>query len=632
MAEKISSQIVEKWFMDRGSKLLSPYINCKTRIFFLCSRCGKETSHAKFPRLKKDNPKCVCFECHTDLMRIKPEEIKQWFRERNSELLNEVTGVKDKVTFKCSVCGDISSYCSLHQLRSVNPECKCRICNNKTKRQEDLEAWFLANGSKLLSPYIKNNLPLKYLCRKCGGFETRTYSHLLTDSKENPEISFVCKKCTWHRFSEKYRTPVEKVKEYFSSRGSELIEWNGYFGSVKFRCKKCDKVEEYCNYSQIRKNRELWCKDCWRDFYTGATNPRYNHEITQEERESRRKLPGYLAWIKEVYRRYGYSCFISKKDKRSRDAHHLFNWRDYKDFRFCFWNGVLLSEEYHKRFHAQFGYGQNTLFQFKEFYSNLTGKEFYPVENSNLIVDIVEEENVSDLKKIKQSFFEKGVNYIPILKTELFNKPKIFDSLINFWGNQGIKKVFSRKLVVKELSREEGGKFFQENHRQGKSPAEFIFGLVTKKKGEILAAMSFTVSRYDSSFQYELLRFCSKIQHSIPGAASKLFNYFVTKYRPSSIISYCDIRFSSLDPNKTVYPRIGFKYSHTTKPNYYYYRGDALHSRLKFQKHKLPDVLEKFNPELSERENVLANGYTVVKDCGNFVFTYFKQEVSPEKL
>jgi ABC-type Zn2+ transport system substrate-binding protein/surface adhesin len=45
---------------------------------------------------------------------------------------------------------------------------------------------------------------------------------------------------------------------------------------------------------------------------------------------------------------------------------------------------------------------------------------------------------------------------------------------------------------------------------------------------------------------------------------------------------------------------------------------------LKFQKHKLPEILEKFNPELSEKENVLANGYKIVKDCGSFVFTYLK--------
>jgi len=624
MAEKISIQTIEKWFTDRGSKLTSPFVNCSTRFYFLCSRCGKETSHAKFTRFKKDNPKCICFECHTDLMRIKPEDIKQWFKEQNSELLNEVTGVKDKVIYKCSVCGREASYCSLHQLKIVNPECKCKACNNKSKHQADLETWFIENGSKLLSTYINNNTPVKYLCRKCGGEETRTYSHLLTDSKNTPGIAFVCKKCTRQRLSEKFSTPVEKAREYFSSRGSELMEWKGYTESVKFRCRKCHKVGEYYNYSQIYKNRELWCKDCWRDFYTGETNPRYNPELTEEERTSRRRLPGYLAWVKEVYLRYKYSCLISKQDRGTREAHHLFNWRDYKDFRFCFWNGVLLSEEFHKQFHMQFGYGQNTLFQFKEFYSNITGKEFYPVKNSKILVDFVEEEEAQDLKKTKQSFFEKGINYIPILKTELLNKPDIFDSLINLWSNQKLKKVFARKLKVKELSREECRAFFKENHRQGNAPAEITLGLVTKDTGEILSAMSFTPSRYNLAFQYELLRFCSKTQHIVPGAASKLFKYFIKKYDPTSIISYCDIRFSSLDHSKTVYPLLGFKYSHTTKPNYSYYREGVLHSRLKFQKHKLPEILEKFDPELSEKENVLANGYKIVKDCGSFVFTYLK--------
>lgn len=625
MPAKISIQTVEKWFTDRGSKLTSPFVNCGTRITFLCSRCGIETSHAKFTKLKKDNPKCICFECHTDLMRIKPEDIKQWFKEQNSELLNEVTGVKDRVIFKCSVCGREASYCNLHQLKIRNPVCKCKACNNKSKHQADLEAWFIEKGSKLLSTYINNNTPVKYLCKKCGGEETRTYSHLLTDSKNTPEIAFVCKKCTRQRLSEKFSTPVEKAREYFSSRGSELIEWQGYTEPVKFRCRKCNKIEEYCNYSQICKNRELWCKACWRDFYTGATNPRYNHELTEEERTSRRAHPGYLAWLKDVYLKHSYSCLISKQNSGIKEAHHLFNWRDYTDFRFCFWNGVLLSENLHKQFHMQFGYGKNTLFQFKEFYSNLTGLEFYPVKNSKLIIDIVEEERVGDLKRTKQSFFEKGINYIPILKTELLNKPDIFDSLINLWGNQKLKRVFARTLKIKELSKEEGRAFFKKNHRQGDVSAEVILGLVTKSNEDILAAMSFSPSRYSLSFQYELLRFCSKTQHIIPGAASKLFTHFIKKYQPSSIISYCDIRFSSLDPQKTVYPQLGFKYSHTTKPNYFYFRDGVLHSRLKFQKHKLPEILETFNPKLSEKENVLANGYKIIKDCGSFVYTYVKK-------
>ena len=45
-------------------------------------------------------------------------------------------------------------------------------------------------------------------------------------------------------------------------------------------------------------------------------------------------------------------------------------------------------------------------------------------------------------------------------------------------------------------------------------------------------------------------------------------------------------------------------------------------NRVKFQKHKLANILEIFNSELSEVENMYANGYERIWDCGNLCFVY----------
>lgn len=45
-----------------------------------------------------------------------------------------------------------------------------------------------------------------------------------------------------------------------------------------------------------------------------------------------------------------------------------------------------------------------------------------------------------------------------------------------------------------------------------------------------------------------------------------------------------------------------------------------LESWIKYQKHKLKTVLEKFNPARSEVENMKDNGFYQIFDCGNFVF------------
>ena len=57
-----------------------------------------------------------------------------------------------------------------------------------------------------------------------------------------------------------------------------------------------------------------------------------------------------------------------------------------------------------------------------------------------------------------------------------------------------------------------------------------------------------------------------------------------------------------------------------TQPNYYYVKNKIRYSRLKFQKHKLKNILENFNSSVTEEENMYNNGYTRIYDCGNLVF------------
>ncbi len=47
-------------------------------------------------------------------------------------------------------------------------------------------------------------------------------------------------------------------------------------------------------------------------------------------------------------------------------------------------------------------------------------------------------------------------------------------------------------------------------------------------------------------------------------------------------------------------------------------------SRLQFQKHKLKNILENFDPNLTEWENMQLNGFDRIWDCGNLVFSYSK--------
>ena len=45
---------------------------------------------------------------------------------------------------------------------------------------------------------------------------------------------------------------------------------------------------------------------------------------------------------------------------------------------------------------------------------------------------------------------------------------------------------------------------------------------------------------------------------------------------------------------------------------------------MKYQKHKLKNLLQNFDPKLSEYENMIQNKFTRIWDCGNLKLKYIK--------
>lgn len=58
---------------------------------------------------------------------------------------------------------------------------------------------------------------------------------------------------------------------------------------------------------------------------------------------------------------------------------------------------------------------------------------------------------------------------------------------------------------------------------------------------------------------------------------------------------------------------------------YFDFLSNRISSRQSYQKHKLSDKLENFNPELSEIENMRANGFFRQYDCGNHRFVWLRR-------
>jgi hypothetical protein len=113
------------------------------------------------------------------------------------------------------------------------------------------------------------------------------------------------------------------------------------------------------------------------------------------------------------------------------------------------------------------------------------------------------------------------------------------------------------------------------------------------------------------SNQYELLRFCNKLNTTVIGGADKLLKHFIKTYNPKEIISYADRRWSQGD----LYKKLGFTHIHDSKPNYFYIINKKREYRFKYRKDVL--VKEGFDASKSEHHIMLDRGLYRIYDCGN---------------
>ena len=209
---------------------------------------------------------------------------------------------------------------------------------------------------------------------------------------------------------------------------------------------------------------------------------------------------------------------------------------------------------------------------------------------------------------------KNGIRLIHIFEDEWNEKREIVKDRIKSILGVGQKRIFARKCIVKDIDSKTANDFLEANHLQGRDCSLFRYGLY--HGGELVAVMTFGKPRFDNDHDYELIRFASHNGYCIAGGASRLLRHFRDSH-DGSIVTYADRRYS----DGTFYAKLGFALKGVSQPNYWYVKNYDKLSRYACQKHKLPELLgDGFDASLSERENMIANGYHVVHDCGNLVF------------
>ncbi len=68
--EKFKNKDVPEWFLSKGSKLLTEYLNGRHSIEFICSSCKGIGEYYSYSGLRKNNSQCLCRKCILDKLSL----------------------------------------------------------------------------------------------------------------------------------------------------------------------------------------------------------------------------------------------------------------------------------------------------------------------------------------------------------------------------------------------------------------------------------------------------------------------------------------------------------------------------------------------------------------------------------
>ena len=204
---------------------------------------------------------------------------------------------------------------------------------------------------------------------------------------------------------------------------------------------------------------------------------------------------------------------------------------------------------------------------------------------------------------------KQGYKLITIFENEWSSKQDIIKSILSIKLGVCKNKIYARKTYFKEVSYKDIKKFENDNHLQGTRPASRYYALYYNN--EMVMSLTIGKSRFNKNISNEIVRMTTKKYLNVIGGISKL----IKNIKINDCLTYADKRYG--DGNG--YEKVGFVKLQDSSPNYFYFHKkdhSTLHSRNKFQKHKIPNV----DISKSEYENMLLQNYDRIWDCGNSVY------------
>lgn len=605
----------------------SIYVNKTTKLNIKCNACGKVFMQTPKSHLKGQGcPICgkkKATMCHKYDYNAFLKKAHNMYGDKFSfpKIDAEYENNKKKITIKCNDCGyefkkRPNDFLNNKVFRG------CKRCRENNRIEDDLisydELAALAKGNDIefFNGKLRKSKDKVYaICKTHGKYDT-----LISSVIKN---KYKCKKCVGtelckSRATDKNTFSVELNNKYGNIIEPFLDEYINKSTKMHFRCIECGHVFERTPNALISSNFKHPCPECSKRIQA--------KEKTKTQEEFIRDAINVWGEDKFDFSDTVYTKSNEKVNIKCNECGRTFSIEA---------NSFLSGEHgcpYHNcnsskkekeisEFINSLGIATNTNDR-----TALNGLEidvYIPDYNIGIELDGIFWHN--ELYKDKTYHVNKtdkcneaGIRLIHIFEDEWINKKEICKSMIRNILMRTPEKIYARYCVIKSVSSKEAIEFLDNNHIQGKCNGTIKYGLYYNDK--LVSIMVFGKTRHfigSSKHEYELLRFCNKINTNVVGGASKLFKFFIKEHSPKSIVSYADRRWS----NGNLYDVLGFKLYNISKPNYFYVIDNKRKNRFNFRKSILTKKY-KCPQEMSERDFCKSQKWWRIYDCGALCYEW----------
>lgn len=432
---------------------------------------------------------------------------------------------------------------------------------------------------------------------------------------------------------------LSKILETFPHEDVNTSIWKAYSGNVCKRCNVCNKELKIANFKIGQKDSQKWCSNKCKD-----SDPLFREII----KEGMKKID-YVKRAEDIrntcMRKYGVphvtnvpEIMAKIEEKRPQSIMKMLETNRKTCLERYGTPTYFSSKDFKERVKS---FESNVQKELKEFIeglgfktrtdrSVLNGKELdILVEGTNIAFEVngifwhsswdSESDRVARTRHLEKTLNcrEKGIRLIHLTDTEISKKREIVESMIRSILGKTEYRIPARKCSISRIGNGMAGDFLNSTHIQGWAPCGHFFGLFLED--ELVSVMGFSKARFDKNYDWELVRFSSKLNTTVVGGFSKLLKFFRKNF-PGSIVSYADFSRS----NGEVYLKNGFKEVGRSNPSYRWadVNRNELINRHTMMKRNLPNVIgENYDPNLTEAENLWRLGkYKRLWDCGQLKF------------